>query len=167
MKKIILDCGEFKLKSTNVDDPELLKIEYGIEDLNHMSEVRTYPAEFPEVIVFKIENDNELIGEIKFNRLRWFNRKAELGIIIKKEFQEKGIGKAALKKIIEFAFEKMNLHRLEAEVIEDNARSKKLIEDLGFVFEGELREAKYSKGKYLSVLRYGLLKHESEKTKEN
>ncbi|MGD8779843.1 MAG: GNAT family protein [Ignavibacteria bacterium] len=88
-------------------------------------------------------------------------------MILKKEHQGKGYAKAILKKIIDFAFNRMNLHRLEAEVIETNKRSRKIIESLGFIFEGELREAKYQNGKYISVLRYGLLKYEFVKREKN
>ncbi len=54
----------------------------------------------------------------------------------------------------------MNLHRLEAEVIENNSPSIKLVEQLGFKLEGKLREAKYTEGGYIDILRYGILKNE-------
>lgn len=64
--------------------------------------------------------------------------------------------------MVKFGFEKMNLHRIEAEVIAFNERSIKMIEKLGFIKEGTLREGKYSDGKYWDIYRYGILKYEYE-----
>ncbi len=163
MNPVEIKLDELKLTSLSSEDRSLENIGYDKEDLDQMSETRSYPSKMPEKISFKIEKENEIIGEVSFSRLRWFNRKAELSLILKKEHQEKGYAKKILKTIIDFAFNRMNLHRLEAEIIKTNERSLKLIESLGFVFEGELREAKYQNGKYVSVLRYSLLKHEFEK----
>lgn len=166
MNEIKLISENLQIISTNKEDPSLKEIQNSFEELNYMSEVKTYPVDLPEVIIFKIIKDEKTIGEIKLSKLRWFNRKAEIGIIIGDEFQNKGFGPEALKKIIEFAFFKMNLHRLEAELIEDNLRSKKMIEKLGFVKEGDFREAKYSNGKYLNIYKFGLLKNDYKKLAE-
>jgi len=125
-----------------------------------MSEVRLYPKNMPKEMAFRIEKDNELIGEIRFKIIKWFNRKAEISILIKEEFQNMGYGREALKAIIKHGFEKMNMHRLEAEVIAFNEVSIKLVEGLGFIREGVLREAKFSDGKYWDIYRYGLLREE-------
>ena len=92
--------------------------------------------------------------------MRWFNRKSEITIIIKKDFQGKGYGKESLRAAMDFAFNKMNLHRLEAEVYEFNHVSIKLMESLGFKKEGVLREAQFSNGKYWDIIRYGILRNE-------
>ena len=57
----------------------------------------------------------------------------------------------------------MNLYRIEAEVIAFNKVSVKMVEGLGFVKEGILREAKYSNGKYWDIYRYGILRSEYDK----
>ena len=164
MNPVEINIDNLKLTSLSSEDNSLKNIGYDKEDLDQMSETRSYPSKMPEKISFKIEKGSEIIGEVTFSRLRWFNRKSELSLILKKKHQGKGYAKNILKTIISFAFNRMNLHRLEAEVIETNSRSHKIIKDLGFVYEGELREAKYQNGKYVSVLRYGLLKNEFAKT---
>ncbi len=166
MNPIEIKIDDLKLTSLLSEDKSLDSIPYNKEDLDQMSETRSYPSKMPEKMTFKIEKDDAIIGEVSFSRLRWFNRKAELSLILKKEHQGKGYAKNILKTAINFAFNRMNLHRLEAEIIETNKRSQKIIEGLGFAFEGELREAKYQNGKYVSVLRYGLLKQEFDKMGE-
>ncbi|NIT99570.1 MAG: GNAT family N-acetyltransferase, partial [Nitrosopumilaceae archaeon] len=96
-----------------------------------------------------------------------FNRKAEISILISPEYQDKGYGKEALLMLMRFAFKKMNLYRLEAEVIDYNDKAKSLFEKVGFIPEGRLREAKYNDGKYYDVLRYGMLRHEYDKKYES
>ncbi len=157
---MIIKDGNLVLKLARLDDKELRWLVQSADDLFSMSEVSLYPESTPTEMVFRIEHGEDLVGEIRFKSLRWFNRKAELSIIIKKEFQKKGFGKSALKMIVDYAFNKMNLHRLEAEVIENNSPSIKLVEQLGFKLEGKLREAKYTEGGYVDILRYGILKNE-------
>ncbi len=157
---MILNADDLLLKLTNKTDTDLQSITENSTDLENMSETRIYPSNMPVEMLFRIEKDKEVIGEIKFTRIRWFNRKAELSIIIKKEYQQKGYGKKAMKQIMNFAFNKMNLHRLEAEIIEYNKVSIALIEKLGFKKEGTFRQAKYSQGKYWDIFRYGILKDE-------
>lgn len=131
-----------------------------VDDLFNMTETRLYPKGLPLEMSFQLKREDEVVGEIKFNRIRWFNRKAEISLVIKKEYQKKGYGSEALYSVLNYAFNKMNLHRLEAEVIEHNKASIKLIRKFNFVEEGRLREAKYSDGKYCDIIRYGLLKKE-------
>ena len=148
------------IKLTTPDDTEIKMLSEKSNDLVNMSETRLYPVNTPTEMVFRIENKNELIGEIKFSRMRWYNRKSELSILIKKEQQNKGYGTKALNAAMHYAFDKMNLHRLEAEVYDFNEASIKLVEKLGFKKEGVLREAKYLEGKYYNIIRYGILKRE-------
>lgn len=152
------------LKSTDKNDPELESLSQETGVLFNMSETRLYPKGMPGEMTFRIEKNGELIGEISFKTIKWFNRKAELSILLSKENQNSGYGSEAMLAAMKFGFNKMNLHRIEAEVIAFNKPSIKLVEKLGFVFEGALREAKYSDGKYYDIYRYGILKHEFNKT---
>ncbi|MBL1214437.1 MAG: GNAT family N-acetyltransferase [Ignavibacteriae bacterium] len=156
---IIKDEG-IKLVSVNATS-EILKNKMLADNaVINMTETKLYPPNLPTEILFEIKSEEKLIGEFQFKSIRWFNRKAELSIFIIKEYREKGFAKKTLKLAINFAFNRLNLHRLEAEVISFNDRAKKLIEELGFKEEGRLREAKYSSGKYYDIIRYGFLKSE-------
>ncbi|MCF8241947.1 MAG: GNAT family N-acetyltransferase [Melioribacteraceae bacterium] len=160
-----LKSGDLILRQTNPGDEELINLIDDASELFPMSEVRLYPSPMPKEMIFRIEKDDQLLGEISLKNIKWYNRKAEIGIILKKEFYGKGFGTNALKSIMDYAFNKMNFYRLEAEVLEFNVGSIKLLEKLGFVKEGVLREAKYSDGKYWDIFRYGLLSREYKKSK--
>lgn len=145
------------------DDERIENLIHSSPDATNMSEIHLYPQNTPTEMSFAIIHNSEFIGYIKLTRIRWFNRKCELSIMIDKLHQGKGLGSEALKTVIDYAFGKMNLHRLEAEVIEFNKASIKLMENFGFVKEGVLREAKYHNSKYYNIYRYGLLRNEWKK----
>lgn len=158
-----LISNNIELELLSGEDSIISQIVEDSDDLFNMSEVWLYPKGTPTQMIFAIKKDGKLIGELKLQNIRWFNRKAELSIILKKEEQSRGTGTEIVKKIIEYAFGKMNLHRLEAEVIETNSASIKLIEKFGFKKEGVLREAKFQNGKFIDIYRYGLLRSEYKK----
>lgn len=130
------------------------------DEIINMTETKLYPEKLPTEFTFEIKSEEKVIGEFQLKSIRWFNRKAELSIFIFEEYREKGFAVKTLRLAINFAFNRLNLHRLEAEVIDFNDSAKKLIEKFGFKEEGRLREAKYSSGKYYDIIRYGLLSSE-------
>lgn len=165
---MLIESGRIKIVSTSNNDNSLSAILQNEEDLSNLTEVRSYPMSMPLEFIFRVESGAETIGEVRLKNIRWFNRKGELSIFLKSEFRNKGYGKEILSEILRFVFEKMNLHRVEAEVNQSNSSGSKLVEGLGFKREGILREAKYSKGSYEDIIRYGLLKKEYYlNTKEN
>jgi RimJ/RimL family protein N-acetyltransferase len=160
---MILHEGKIEIISTESTDADLKELAQDYSVLENLSETRIYPPNMPSSMVFRIEYENRLIGEIGFRTIKWFNRKAEISLLVTPEYQGKGHGRQALLLLMEFAFKKMNLYRLEAEVIEYNDKAKSLFEKVGFILEGRLREAKYNNGNYHDVLRYGMLRAEYDK----
>ncbi len=155
-----LSFDGFSLVPTEADDSELSRFPQDKTALNNLSETRQYPAQMADRIIFRIEIENRLIGEVRLQNIRWFNRKAEVSIVFLPEFRKKGHGAKVLKGLIGYAFNSMNLHRLEAEIYEYNIAAQKLFERLGFQREGVLREARYTDGRYFDIIRYGLLRLE-------
>ncbi len=89
------------------------------------------------------------------------HRRAELGIVIgEKAYWGQGYGSDAIRTLLRFAFEEMNLHRVYLRVYEDNARGIRAYEKCGFCIEGRLREANYRKGRYHDELIMGVLRGE-------
>jgi len=155
-----LNFQDFTLVATEADDPELKNLLRDEAALKNLSETRQYSAALPDRFVFRIEQDGMLIGEVRLQTIRWFNRKAEISIVFLPEYRGKGLGGKVLEKVIAYAFGNMNLHRLEAEIYEYNTAAQRLFERFGFQKEGRLREARYTDGKYYDIIRYGLLRSE-------
>lgn len=71
-----------------------------------------------------------------------------IGIMIHKDYQGKGIGRALLVKVIDLADNWLMLVRLELGVFTDNERALNLYKSLGFEIEGTKRCALIRNGKY-------------------
>ncbi len=99
------------------------------------------------------------IGNVGLHRINWKDRHAELGIVIgEKAYWGKGYGTDAIRTLLRFAFEEMNLHRVYLRVDEDNPRGIRCYEKCGFREEGRLRETVFREGQYhdqvvMSILR--------------
>ena len=129
----------------------------------NLTEKWTYPEGMPGSLTFEIKKDETVIGQAAYKAFRWFNRKAELSLFLHPDFQNKGLGVSILNSMIHHAFFSLNLHRLEAEVNAYNDVGLRIMDKLGFVKEGVLREARYLDGKYYDIIRFGLLKRDFEK----
>jgi RimJ/RimL family protein N-acetyltransferase len=108
-------------------------------------------------------SDDRVIGTSTLFRLDDQSRRAELGYILNRRFWGPGLMGEALTALVGFAFEKMDLHRLEADIDPRNAASVKVVERLGFQREGLLRERWIVAGETQDTLFYGLLKSDWEK----
>jgi RimJ/RimL family protein N-acetyltransferase len=141
-------------------DPELTSLISDAETLGNLSETRLYTGAIPDQYVFRIEKEKQFVGEIRLQRIKWINRKAEISLLLSKPYRSVGLGREALIKLLDFAFNHLNLHRLEAEVFDYNTIAKKLFTATGFKEEGRLREARYANGRYFDIIRYGILSSE-------
>ena len=114
-----------------------------------------------------LKSNGEVIGTAGYNRWQTFiGNKAMLGADVAQAFWNKGISSEASKCIIEYGFNQMKLHRIEAETSPENYAAQKVLEKLGFTFEGTLRDAYYWKSKYHTMNLYSLLEQEFSRIKE-
>lgn len=129
--------------------------------LNHVLEASA-PDEKHFIIAAK--DTGEYIGQIDLFKINWTNRVAEVGIVIgKKDSLGKGIGTEAMKLLQTFAFERMNLNRLELVVHDYNPRAYQCYIKSGFIEEGRWRKKQYFNGEYHDLILMGVLKDEYQK----
>lgn len=84
-----------------------------------------------------LKETNDLIGMINFTRLtRGVFHCCNVGYKLGREFEGRGLMKESLYSSIEYMFEELNFHRIEANYIPTNKRSEKLLSSLGFESEG-------------------------------
>lgn len=84
-------------------------------------------------------------------------RKCSIGYELAPEFTGLGLMREALQTVLSWGFEQMALNRIEALVHEENRASLKLLQGLGFVREGLLREVAYWGGRHHDLVQFGLL----------
>jgi len=105
--------------------------------------------------------DGQHIGNCGLSGVVAENRRAELGVSIgDRENRGRGYGTDAVRTLVRFAFEEMNLNRVGLEVFAYNARAIACYRKCGFVAEGRLREAHYARGEYHDVIVMALLRDE-------
>ncbi len=103
---------------------------------------------------------DKVIGSAGFHNWMPEHEKAELGYQLQKSYRGNGFMTEALKRIVVFGFEEMNLHRIEAFVDPDNQPSVQIMERLTFTLEGRLREHHKTEEKIHDSLVYSMLKSE-------
>jgi ribosomal-protein-alanine N-acetyltransferase len=99
----------------------------------------------------------EKIGVVAYYYHKPEHKKAEVGFWLFPQYWNQGVTTEVLKTVIEYCQEKKDIHRLEAFVEEGNIASSKVLEKLGFVYEGTMKECEIKNGKYISLLIYALL----------
>jgi RimJ/RimL family protein N-acetyltransferase len=106
--------------------------------------------------------ENDLcIGHIGLYDIDYVSRKAEVGMLIGEQtYWGKGIGFAITEAIVEFAFAQLNLHNIQARVLENNLASLRVFEKLGFKKDGILRDFQYRDGHYINAFHLAILENE-------
>jgi RimJ/RimL family protein N-acetyltransferase len=77
-----------------------------------------------------------------------------------REFWGNGYGSDAMKVILRFAFQELNLRRVALDTFEYNPRAIRSYEKVGFVHEGRAREYLYREGRRWDLIFMGILREE-------
>ena len=114
-----------------------------------------------EQIMLGIEFESRLVGFVQLTRIDQRMRRADIGIGIgEKNIRGQGIGKTALRLLLDYAFTVQGLERVSADVFSFNQRSQNLMERIGFQREGLLRQYSIHNGVRQDTYIFGLLKSE-------
>ena len=98
------------------------------------------------------------IGFTGLHRIDWRNRKAASGIVIgDREAWGRGYATDVMRVRTKFAFETLNLHRIESEAFVENEASQKALERIGYKREGVLRKRLWSEGRWHDTIAYAIL----------
>ena len=103
---------------------------------------------------------NEVFGTCTLFNVDPAHRRAEVGFALRRDTWGHGFATEALRVLIGFSFEALDLHRLEADVDPKNERSLRLLERQGFRREGHLRERWHHLGEVHDAIFLGLLRRE-------
>ncbi len=109
-------------------------------------------------VTMAIDYKDKLIGTISLvfqNDV--YRKKAEIGYWIGEKYWLKGVGTIAVEYMTRYGFDVLKLHRIYAEVFENNIGSMIVLEKNGYKREGVLRDDVYKNGKYLDTIVYGKL----------
>jgi RimJ/RimL family protein N-acetyltransferase len=111
---------------------------------------------------FSIFAENNLIGHCGLYYINWINRSAEFGIYIgNNNYRNGGYGSDALRTLIKYGFNDLNLNKIWCEVYKNN-EALHVYKHIGFKHEGTLRDNYYNEGRYWDSDILSMLKKEYE-----
>ncbi|WP_404450586.1 GNAT family N-acetyltransferase [Virgibacillus necropolis] len=114
--------------------------------------------EIPWVIV---NNKNgEIVGQFHLHKLNLWHKKAELGVIIRKEYQNNGVMTEILRPILAFGFETLGLNRIVGDTFAGNTGSEKILKKYGFTKEGVMRQTDFDGEMFHDTVVFSMLRSE-------
>jgi ribosomal-protein-alanine N-acetyltransferase len=149
-----LETPRMNLRELSLDDADSVYRHFSDDSVTQFMDIEPCKNvdEAREIINFHIEDtgcrwglfnkkDDSLIGTCGFHCwMKGNESKAEIGFDLAKAYWGYGLMQEALVPVIKFGFDIMKLHMIEATVEEDNKRSQKLLQKIGFVRDTELRD---------------------------
>ena len=108
------------------------------------------------------------IGSVYIRDIDTVHHKGEYGIFIGEESKRgHGIGTAAAKLMLEYAFLELHLHRVYLRVLADNLQAIASYEKSGFVKEAYLKDDVYLDGRYCDIILMAVLAPKEENDVES
>lgn len=111
-------------------------------------------------VVIERESDGAFLGWCTFNSWNPDFRRASLGYCLKEAAWGHGYATEASRALLRWAFDSLTLNRVQAEADTRNVASGRVLEKLGFVLEGTLREDCIVDGVVSDSWVYGLLRRD-------
>ena len=102
----------------------------------------------------------QLAGVVSYHPINWANRKVALGYWVGAEFQGRGLAKKATRVLVDYAFTKLDLNRVELFCATGNLKSQRVARALGFREEGIHRQAEWLYDHFVDHIAFSLLKEE-------
>lgn len=100
----------------------------------------------------------KLVGTIGYMAFSAENASVEIGYSLARWLWGKGMMTEALRAVIDYTFDAMDVNRIEAQHELENPSSGRVMEKCGMVKEGVLRQRLYNKGKFADVALYSILR---------
>ena len=152
---------------TMLSDPQSMKywsdqpinnLEAAVEVLNKDLESDAQGNSMCWAVTFK--GHDKMIGKCILFQFSQQNHRAEIGYLLNREYWRQGLMHQALEAVIDFAFNTLDIHRIEADVDTENTGSLGLLEKLGFTREGLFRERWFVYHEWQDSVMLGLLKQD-------
>ena len=147
------------------NDPEIRKLtgevaSMGQADADKFLE-RVYNDNTREWFVIIIKENEQLIGEAGLLRMFHAWRTTDISIIIgEKNAWGKGYGTESILLLLDYAFRRLNFHRVAIDVVGFNEKAIRFWEKIGFKKEGIQRDGYYYKHKYHDFVMMSILEDE-------
>jgi len=112
--------------------------------------------------IYTIWYKEEFAGLIGFKDTDPINRKTEIGYWLAEKMQHKGIITNSVSALMNYAFKKQGMNRIQIKVAEHNTKSEAIPLRLNFKFEGVERDGEFHQDHYVNLKVYGKLACDSD-----
>lgn len=141
---------------------------YGMESLKSLEEALKIVESFQNTYESKrgirwgivLRDTDEFVGTLGLNNLSPWSKKAEIGFELHPSHWNKGIATEAVKEVLRYSFEDLEIFRIGAITYPQNESSIQLLKRLGFTEEGLLRGYLYQNNQSHDALIFSLLRTE-------
>ncbi|WP_249872647.1 GNAT family N-acetyltransferase [Oceanobacillus saliphilus] len=141
---------------------------YGMDSLRNMDEALKMVDSFQKTYESKkgirwgivIKDTDDFVGTLGLNNLSTWSKKAEIGYELHPSHWNQGITTEAVKEVLRYSFEDLELFRMGAVTYPQNEVSIQLLSRLGFSKEGLLRGYLYQNNQSHDALIFSLLRTE-------
>jgi [ribosomal protein S5]-alanine N-acetyltransferase len=173
----VIETNRLVLRQVTKDDAEdILKYlsdknvmeHYGMEPFKSLDdaldEIYWYQSIFEKKTGIRwgitLKGQERVIGSCGFLNIVPQHYRSEIGFELSKDFWGQGIASEAVEVVIKYGFEQLNLQRIQALIEPPNISSQKLVERMGFIKEGLLRNYEFTCGKFDDLFMHSLLKQD-------
>nr|WP_208353878.1 GNAT family protein [Pseudaestuariivita rosea] len=145
--------------------PEIIRM-YGGEPTRSLQTSRTTATRWVQKLIdhpcaWVITADGRIVGQARLDDINQKDQKARLALGLLSEGDlGKGIGRQAIQKVLDYAFEEITLNRVDLRVLAFNKRAIRCYMACGFIEEGRERESARISGKWYDDIIMGILKRE-------
>jgi RimJ/RimL family protein N-acetyltransferase len=134
--------------------------EQGIAFIDEMAKARPGEAGVWFQIAIELKTNGAMIGDCVFCPLKEDARQAEIGYSLAGAYQGKGYASEAIRRLLDYLFGDLELHRVRAICDVENVASARLLERVGMRREGHFVESFWTKGRWSSEYWYAILRRE-------
>lgn len=110
--------------------------------------------------VIEALDDDRFVGICNLKDHHPTNRRAAIGIRLLEEEWGRGFGTDAVRLLLRFAFDDLDLHKVALDVVADNDRAIAAYERCGFRVDARRRQARFRDGRAKDVLDMSILDRE-------
>lgn len=133
---------------TEAFQAQVLRAEF--QAMLHHSYLRYY--------LFLKENPEQIIGTVSFSNIsRTEDKSCRVGYKLSQSHTGQGYATEALTLLLSEVHKHLHIHRVEADILLENAPSLRLIERLGFTYEGVAKSSHEIQGVWRDHLRYSYI----------
>jgi RimJ/RimL family protein N-acetyltransferase len=103
---------------------------------------------------------DRFLGSVILHSFEWEHRRCEVGFWLVPAARGRGVGSRAISRTVSWAFDTLDLLRIEMTTTPDNLAVSALARRLGFTREGVLRRRNVERGNRVDVVFFGVLREE-------